>query len=79
MTKSAPRKVAARKARECNPRRTAKARGKNHQTPQKVAASCAIMLPPRRSASSHRMIDAQFEPFRGLKFQTHFASLQNGM
>ena len=37
MTKSAPRKVAARKARSAS-KSTAKARSRNRRTPQKVAA-----------------------------------------
>ena len=62
MTKSAPRKVAARKARSSS-KRTAKARG-NHQTPQKVAAKLRNNVAAETVRESHRMIDAQFDPFR---------------
>ena len=61
MTKSTPRKVAARKARSAS-KHTAKARGRNHQTPQKVAAKHNVAAETVRE--SHRMIDAQFDPFR---------------
>ena len=63
MTKSAPRKVAARKARSAS-KRTAKARGSNHQTPQKVAAKLRNNVAAETVRGSHRMIDAQFDPFR---------------
>ena len=63
MTKSAPRKVAARKARSAS-KRTAKARGSNHQTPQKVAAKLRNNVAAETVRKSHRMIDAQFDPFR---------------
>jgi len=58
MTKSAPRKVAARKARSASTR-TAKARGGNHQTPQKVAAKLRNNVAAETIRESHRMIDAQ--------------------
>ena len=63
MTKSAPRKVAARKARSAS-KHTAKARGRNHQTPQKVAAKLRNNVAAETVRESHRMIDAQFDPFR---------------
>ena len=78
MTKSAPRKVAARKARSAS-KRTAKARGRNHQTPQKVAAKLRNNVAAETVRESHRMIDAQFDPFRRSQVPDTFASLQNGM
>ena len=63
MTKSAPRKVAARKARSAS-KRTAKARGRNHQTPQKVAAKLRNNVVAETIRESNRIIDAQFDPFR---------------
>ena len=61
MAKSAPRKVAARKARSAS-KRTAKARGK--KTPQKVAAKLHNNVAAETVRESHRMIDAQFDPIR---------------
>jgi hypothetical protein len=63
MTKSAPRKVAARKPRSVS-KRTAKAQGRNRQTPQKVAAKLRNDIAAEKVRESHRMIDAQFEPFQ---------------
>ena len=59
MTKSAPRKVAARKARSAS-KSTAQARGRNRRTPQKRRNNIAA----ETVRESHRMIDAQFDPFR---------------
>ena len=74
MTKSAPRKIAARKARSAS-KRTAKAL----QTPQKVAAKLRNNVAAETVRESHRMIDAQFDPFRRSQVPDTFASLQNGM
>ena len=63
MTKSAPRKVAARKARSAS-KRTVKARDRNYQTPRKVAAKLRNNVAAATIRESHRMIDAQFDPFR---------------
>jgi hypothetical protein len=63
MTKSAPRKVAARKPRSVS-KRTAKAQGRNRQTPQKVAAKLRNDIAAEKVRESHRMIDAQFEPLQ---------------
>jgi hypothetical protein len=63
MTKSATRKVAAQKARSAS-KRTAKARDRNHKTPQKVAAKLRNNVAAETIRESHRMIDAQFDPFR---------------
>lgn len=64
MTKTAPRKVAPRKARSAS-RRTAKARDRNHQTPKKkVAAKLRNNVAAETVRESHRMIDAQFDPFQ---------------
>ena len=58
MTKSAPRKVAARKARSAS-KRTAKTRDRNHQ-----AAKLRNNVAAETIRESHRIIDAQFDPFR---------------
>ena len=72
--KSAPRKVAARKARSAS-KRSAKARGKNHQTPQKVAAKLRNSGVAETVRESHRMIDAQLDPFRRSQFPDTFRVL----
>jgi hypothetical protein len=63
MTKSAPRKVAARKARSAL-KSTAKARKGNRPPPHKVAAKLRNNIAAETVRESHRLIDAQFEPFR---------------
>ena len=63
MDKSAPRKVAARKARSAS-KRSATVRDKNRQSPKKVAAKLRNNVAAETVRESHRMIDAQFEPFR---------------
>ena len=90
MTKSAPRKLAPRKARSASKRtvktgaskrpvkastskppvkgsaskRPVKGRDRNHQTPQKMAAKLRSNVAAETIRESHRMIDAQFAPFR---------------
>ena len=63
MTKSAPRKVAARKARSPS-KRNGKARKGTRQTPHKLAAKLRDNIAAETVRESRRMIDAQFEPFR---------------
>ena len=90
MTKSAPRKLAPRKARSASkrivkagaskrtvkttrskrpvkgsaPKRTVKGRDRNHQTPQKMAAKLRSNVAAETIREPHRMIGAQFAPFR---------------
>ena len=63
MTKSAPRKVATRKARSAS-KSTGKARKGTRQNPEKLAAKSRDNLAAETIRESHRMIDAEFEPFR---------------
>jgi hypothetical protein len=60
MTKSAPRKVAARKARSAS-KRTAKARGRNSRAPQKVAAKRRNNIAAETVRESRQLIEAQFD------------------
>ena len=90
MTKTAPRKLAPRKARSASKRtvkagaskgtvkattskgsvkrsaskRTGKARKSTRQNPQKLAAKLRDNIAAETIRESHRLIDAQFEPFR---------------
>jgi hypothetical protein len=68
MTKSAARKVSARKARSARTKktsqRTAKARDRNHETAPKVAAKMRNNVAGETVRETHRMLDAQFDPFR---------------
>ena len=72
MTKSAPRKVAARKARSAS-KRTAKARGRNRQNSQKLAAKLRNNVAAETVRKSHRMIDAQFDPFPPVSSARHIS------
>ncbi len=74
MTKSAPRKVAAGKARSAS-KRTAKVRDRNHQTPKKVAAKLRNNVAAETVRESHRKIDAQFDPFRQSQVPDTFRDL----
>ena len=58
MTKSAPRKVAARKARTAS-KRTAKVRDKNRQSPKKVAAKLRNNVAAETVRESHRKIESR--------------------
>ena len=55
MTKSAPRKVAARKARSAS-KSTANARSRNRRTPQKVAAKLRNDIAAETVRESHQLI-----------------------
>jgi hypothetical protein len=74
MTKSAPRKVAARKARSAS-KRTAKVRDKNRQSPKKVAATLRNNVAAETLRESHRKIDAKFDPFRRSQVPDTFRDL----
>ena len=74
MAKSAPRKVPARKARSAS-KRSAKARDRNRQAPQKLAAKLRNNIGAETVRESHRMIDAQFEPFRQSQVPDTFRAL----
>jgi hypothetical protein len=63
MAKSATRKIAARKPRSTS-KRTAKARGRNRKTPQKVAAKLRNNVAAETIREPQRMTDAQVDPFR---------------
>ena len=60
MTKSAPRKVAARKARSAS-KPTAKARDRNRRTPKKVAAKLRNNIAAETVRESRQLIEAQFD------------------
>jgi hypothetical protein len=68
MTKSARRKVAARKARSAQSKttskRSSKARSRNQKTPQKVAAKLRNNVAAEMIRQTHRMIDAPVDQFR---------------
>jgi hypothetical protein len=68
MTKSARRKVAARKARSAQSKttskRSSKARSRNQKTPQKVAAKLRNNVAAEMVRETHRRIDAPFDQFR---------------
>ena len=60
MTKSAPRKVAARKARSAS-KPTAKAGGRARRAPQKVAAKLRNNIAAETVRESRQLIEAQFD------------------
>jgi len=68
MTKSAPRKAAARKARSAQSKttskRTSKARSRDQKTRQKVAKKLRNNVAAEMVRETHRMIDAPFDQFR---------------
>ena len=68
MTKSANRKVAARKARSAHSKKSSKrsteSRDKNQKTHQKVAAKRRNSVAAETVRDTHRMIDAQYDQFR---------------
>jgi hypothetical protein len=68
MTKSARRKVAARKARSAQSKttskRSSKARSRNQKTPQKVAAKLRNNVAAEMIRQTHQMIDAPVDQFR---------------
>src|SRR5512140_1827479 len=68
MTKSANRKVAARKARSAHSKKSSKrsteARVKNQKTRQKVAAKRRNSVAAEPFRETHRIIDAQYDQFR---------------
>jgi hypothetical protein len=68
MTKSARRKVAARKARSAQSKttskRSSKARSRNQKTPQKLAAKLRNNVAAEMIRETHRMIDAPVDQFR---------------
>ena len=63
MAKSVPPKVPARKARSAS-KRSAKRRDIDRQAPQRLATKLRNNIGAETVRESHRMIDAQFEPFR---------------
>jgi hypothetical protein len=69
MTKSANRKVAARKARSAHSKKSSKrsteARVKNKKTHQKVAAKLRNNVAAETVRETHRMIDAQYDRLSG--------------
>ena len=68
MTKSANRKVAARKARSAHSKsskRSTEARVKNQKTHQKVAAKLRNNVAAETVRETHRMIDAQYDRLSG--------------
>ena len=71
MTKSANRKVAARKARSAHSKKSSKrsteARDKNRKTHQKVAAKLRNNIAAETVRETHRMIDAQYDRFSGAR------------
>jgi hypothetical protein len=73
MAKSAPRKVAARKARSAS-KRTGKVHDKNRQ-PKKVAAKLRNNVAAETVREAHRKIDAQFDPFRRSQVPDTFRDL----
>ena len=81
MTKSARRKVAARKARSAQSKttskRSSKARSRNQKTPQKVAAKLRNNVAAEMIRETHRMIDAPVDQFRRSQVTELCASLQN--
>jgi hypothetical protein len=62
MAKSAPRKAPARKTRGAS-KGSAKGQARKRQTPQKLAAKLRNNIAAETVRESHRMMDAQFEPF----------------
>ena len=68
MTKSAVRKVSARKARSARAKktsqRTAKARNRNHESAPKVAAKLRNNLAAETLRETRQMVDAKIDPFR---------------
>jgi hypothetical protein len=68
MTKSAARQVSARTTRSARAKktsqRTAKARDRNQESAPKVAAKLRNNIAAETVRETHRMIDAQFDPFR---------------
>ena len=67
MTKSANRKVAARKARSAHSKsskRSTEARNKNQKTPRKIAAKLRDSVAAETVRDTHRIIDAQYDQFR---------------
>jgi hypothetical protein len=69
MTKSANRKVAARKTRSAHSKksskRSTKARDKNRKTHQKVAAKLRNNVAAETVRDTHRVIDAQYDRLSG--------------
>jgi hypothetical protein len=68
MTKSANRKVAARKARSAHSKKSSKrsteARDRNQKTHQKVAAKRRNSVAAETVRDTHRIIDTQYDQFR---------------
>jgi len=69
MTRSAARRVSARKPRNAHskktPKNTAKVRNKNHKTASKVAAKLRNNVAAETVRETYRKINAPFDQFRG--------------